>query len=79
MSTKSSKLVTTTSTVTEQAEIELAIRESMMVSETGNDLPATFIVTEISKPLKKLKSPSPTPPGPKLSEHKKKKVILLKS
>jgi hypothetical protein len=79
MTTKSSKLVTTT-TVTERAEIEKAIKESMLVSETTNDLPATFIVTEISKPLKKIKSPSPQPPPPvQHSEHKKKMVIILKS
>jgi hypothetical protein len=75
MTTKSSKVVTTT-TVTERAEIERAIRESMLGSETANDLPATFIVTEISKPLKKVKSPSPRLLQ---GEPKKKKVIILKS
>lgn len=75
MTTKSSKLVTTT-TVTERAEIERAIRESMLASETANDLPSTFIITEVSKPVKKVKSPSPRPPN---GELKKKKVIILKS
>ena len=75
MTTKSSKLVTTT-TVTERAEIERAIRESMLTSDNANDLPATFIITEVSKPVKKVKSPSPQPP---LGELKKKKVIILKS
>lgn len=56
-------------TVTERAELDPAIKESLMISEM-QDLPATFIVTEISKPKKKTKSPSP------VSEQKKRNKVI---
>ena len=72
MITSKTSKVATTFTVTERAAMDQAIKESLLMSES-QDLPATFIVTEISKPKKKLKSPSP------VSEQKRKKVIILKS
>jgi hypothetical protein len=74
LTTKSSKIVTT-STVTEWAEIDQAIREQVVSSELSPDTPATFIISEVAKPS----PPHFKPPVSEFPKKKQKRVIKLQS
>ena len=74
LTTKSSKIVTT-STVTEWAEIDQAIREQVVSSELSPDTPATFIISEVAIPS----PPHFKPPVSEFPKKKQKRVIKLQS